>query len=816
MRHSPEAKVKPSVRQTQAIPGLLSSRFFKNGGLTLDDFVEAAVFTTFPPDQQLARIIAEDIVLGRSSEKKEEQVTEAANVPVNDNALQAVIQRIRREQELAKRIKKELVQAGYDYLQKLRERQDKSLYNAAMDYLSDGDIVLQGISSDKELKKTASQILLDKAGNLTSKDILNSKVLGALDDLSAAQNAAERLAAKALRRDRDVAEQFEQLATTDPATAAKALHYMEDIKAPRKGQREAMDAVLQQALHDLGDAGSYSSELGRVPDNLSDLVRSAATKFSLADSFEFAGQIRGGTGQDIREDLLHEYDNQYDSGASNNVDARQLAENAIDSSSWKNLVDKFTNGLIQNADSRSTPSEYLIQKLREHAGLRQKLPDAPTGKKWDESMQRLADAAVARATNKIHLRQIVKSSSNGGQSSSVEAIRSAGERLGMSEEEISELLNPSFEVIKKLIQQGVSDFDRLHDLMSAAKLSHDQLSQLAGLALAKDNQAALGAIAHVDLHAALGTSSPRAGYRSRMGGQGPSLNQPDQARIDKVMGGLLGGPATNIVRMWFTYRDELPDEVRTTLRDIAKKLLINLGERFARQTMGTSMLGGLQESSTIRPFRIGDETDLIDLEETIDSLLSQGRTNLQILDPEDFLVNETYQGHRAFFWGLDKSGSMDSAEKLGILAMAVMAGVFAVQRDDFGVVLFDNETHIVKRMEDRYASIDKVVSDLLDVRAGGGTGARTTLSLALAGFKETRAKDRILMLNTDMYLSDLEVCEELAREIRHQEIKLIIIVPKSSYNAGGADALAKAGHGVVLQIASIEELPERLLRLTNY
>lgn len=817
MRQSPEAKIKPSVRVTHAIPGLLSSRFFKNGRLTLDDFIDAAVFTTWPPDQKLARSIAEDIVLGRSSEKKDPEVVVIPERLVNESALHAVIQQIKHEQELAKNIKKELVQAGYDYLQKLRERQDSSLHDAATYYITDGDIVLQGISSDKELKKAASRRLLDKTGDLTSKDILNARTLDALDELLAVENAAERLAAKALRHDQDVVSQFRQLAMTDPATAARALRYMEDIKAPKKTQRQAMDTTLQQALQDLSGAGSYSAELGRVPDNLSDLVRDAATKFSLADSFQFAKQVQSGTGQDIREDLLREYDNQYYYGASNNVNAGQLAENAINSPSWKNLVDKLTSDLIQNADSRSTPAEFLTQKLREHAGLRQKMPDAATGREWDQSMQKLADAAVEGATSKTHLRQIVKSASNAGKAPTVESIRNAGERLGMNEQEIAEMLNPSFEVIKNLIQQGVSSFDRLHDLMSAAGLRHDQLQQLADLALSKGNQEALGAVAHIDLHAALGTSSTRMGYRGRGMGQGlPSAYQPDQARLDKVMGGLLGGPAANIVRIWFAYRDELPDEVKTRLRENAKRLLINLGERFARQTMGTSMLGGLQESSTIRPFRIGDETDLIDLEETIDSLLSQGRTNLQNLNPEDFLINETHQGHRAFFWALDKSGSMDSAEKLGMLAIAVMAGVFAVQRDDFGVVLFDSETYVVKQMDDKRVTTDKVAADLLDVRAGGGTGARAALALALTYFKQTRAKERILVLNTDMYLSDLETCQELAGDIKQQDIKLIVIVPETSYNSQGADSLAKAGHGVVLHIGSIEELPEKLLRVTNY
>ena len=63
MRNTQEVRAKPSVRQTQAIPQFLSARFFRNGDLSLDDFVEAAVYTSYPPDQDIARLIAEEILL---------------------------------------------------------------------------------------------------------------------------------------------------------------------------------------------------------------------------------------------------------------------------------------------------------------------------------------------------------------------------------------------------------------------------------------------------------------------------------------------------------------------------------------------------------------------------------------------------------------------------------------------------------------------------------------------------------------------------------------------------------------------------------
>ena len=74
------------------------------------------------------------------------------------------------------------------------------------------------------------------------------------------------------------------------------------------------------------------------------------------------------------------------------------------------------------------------------------------------------------------------------------------------------------------------------------------------------------------------------------------------------------------------------------LREIAKGLLIELGSRYAKQTMGSSMLGGIQDSTTVRPFRIGDDFDMIHLEETMDYLLSQGHSSFDVINYDDFLI----------------------------------------------------------------------------------------------------------------------------------------------------------------------------------
>lgn len=821
MRSRKDVSKKPSVRQTQSIPMLLSARYFRNGKLTLDDFLDAAVFTTYPPDQKIAREIAEDILLGRENNKKkpEAQAVVAKATVVKTDALAKVMEQIKREQELAKVIKKDKVEAGYEYLLELRRQKDKSLYNASKDYLTDGEIVLRGITSNDELKDTASSELLERFGAMTSQDMQNSQVLDCLDQVCDSPNAAEQIAAKSLRGDKDVQQQFSKLSERDTSTAARALRHMEEMGTLTPDQQKAMDEKLQEDLDDLSEAADYASELGRVPDNLDKHIKDAPQKFSLSDAAEFAKKIKEATGKDIMDDLLEQYDEQYEAGADENVDMRQLAENARQNKSWESLVEKETQSLLDSADSRSSPSDFLRSSLAQNQPHEKDLPSQQTQKEWDKAMQKLADGAVDKSPTKSHLRQTVKHVSRLGQVPSEKTIRKAGERLGMSEEEILELINPSFEVIKKLIQAGVSDFDRLHNLMSAAGLSQQQLRQLGDLAAEKGNQSALGAVAHEDLHAALGTagSGMRQGYgRSYGGSQGQPGQSVDKDRADMAFGGLLGGPATNIIRIWYTYRDQLPADLKKRLLEISKRLLIDLGMRYARQTMGSSMLGGIQESTTVRPFRIGDDIDLINLEETVDSLLSQGRTNFKVIETSDFLVTETYQGHRAFYWALDKSGSMDSPKKLGMLAISVMAGLYGIKKDDFGVVLFDSVTHVVKDMAEKTVAVEKVAADLLEARAGGGTGGAESIKLALRNFEDTKAKEKIFIFSTDMYLSDQKVCEDLVERMKPLGIKLIVLVPTFEHNPQAADALAKKGHGVVLDIDSIDELPAKLLRVTNY
>ncbi|MFO7836518.1 MAG: hypothetical protein R6V83_07680 [Candidatus Thorarchaeota archaeon] len=805
MRARHDIVEKPSIRQTESIPRFLSARYFKQGKLSLDDLVEAAVYTTFPGDQKIARDVAEDIVLGR--EEKEEAVPsprpqkKKAKEAASSDSLRDVIKTILREQELSNQIESDKIADGYSYLRELKKSGKNELFDSATDYLTEGDIVLRGISSDTQLKQQASQELLERRGGLSSRDIQNSKTLGSLDEVCKSHSRAESLAAKALRGDSDVSNKFRDLAGRDPATAARALSHMRDIGAPKEATQDSMKQNLIDSVRNLEEMASYASNLSELPDNSDSHLQSAPQEFPIAEALRMAERIKQHTKQSLQDQLMKEYDSQFSQGASRNVDNQQLARNSMSGCHWKNLVKKVTDRTIGQSASRSAPSEYLLKKLAQQYKLSKELSsDCRTT--WKDQMQQIADEAISHSQSKAHMRRNVRRSRRMDTNPSDESIRQRGKELGMSENEILELVNPSFEAAKKLIKKGVKDFDRLHGLISSAGLTSSQLQELAELANQMGSASALGAIGQLNLPAALGMGRPG--------------REPNEERANMVLRGLLGGPATNILRTWYTYRDSLPPDFKKKLKQIARRLLIDLGKNSARSVLGSSTLGGIQPSTTVRPFRIGDDIDLIDLEETLSYLLSEGRTDFRTLRPDDFLITETYHGHRAFYWALDKSGSMDDSQKLGMISISVMAGLYGIQKDDFGVVLFDDATHKVKEISDKIKSVEKVASDLLDLRASGGTGGSGSIRLAIQNFEQTRAREKIFIFCTDVYLSDQSACVDLMGKVKKKGIDTIILVPAGQYDHQSAEQLAKASHGVVLDIDSIDDLPNRLLRLTSY
>ena len=167
----------------------------------------------------------------KSSEQSIKSSKETTTKKPKTDQLQAVMDQIRKEQRLAKLVKKDAIERGYEYLLDLRKRKP-SIYKQASKYLTDNEIVLRGIQTDNELISAAIGRLLSKK-ELKASDIINAKALGALDILRHLDEYKISLPARALHGDKDVAYGISTLRhgdTDDKDLALVIIDMIEEMK----------------------------------------------------------------------------------------------------------------------------------------------------------------------------------------------------------------------------------------------------------------------------------------------------------------------------------------------------------------------------------------------------------------------------------------------------------------------------------------------------------------------------------------------------------------------------------------------------------
>ncbi|MHA1192229.1 MAG: hypothetical protein ACTSP9_08030, partial [Promethearchaeota archaeon] len=218
-------------------------------------------------------------------------------------------------------------------------------------------------------------------------------------------------------------------------------------------------------------------------------------------------------------------------------------------------------------------------------------------------------------------------------------IRKVGEKLNMLEEEIHELIEPNFQLLKKMIEKNKADFQRISNLMNQIQdqLNPDRLKELMSSALASNNRDAMGALGHFNLNEAVKAANQVGGKEGQ----------------EKMISCLSAGSGENLLKQWFIHRSKLPSGPKTKIKELAKKMLIDLGIYYSRARLGSANTGPIP-INIVRPYTIGDDFENIDLEETIYNLLEKGK-KLDHIKYEDFYVSETAKGMRSACFELDIS-----------------------------------------------------------------------------------------------------------------------------------------------------------------
>jgi Mg-chelatase subunit ChlD len=202
-------------------------------------------------------------------------------------------------------------------------------------------------------------------------------------------------------------------------------------------------------------------------------------------------------------------------------------------------------------------------------------------------------------------------------------------------------------------------------------------------------------------------------------------------------------------------------ELRRLARLLAGRITVDLARRASDRGRRTG---------SMRTMRMDDSAGEVDVEASIDALVGL-RAGLPI-ERDDLRVRRWSRATTAICLVVDRSGSMGGEP----LATAALAAAAAATRepDDYSVVMFSNESVIVKSQDEHRSAAD-VVDRVLALRGFGTTDLAGAMRAAREQLARSGATHKVVVLLSDCRATDRDAAASAAAGF----VDFLIIAPAS-------------------------------------
>ncbi|MDH5403044.1 MAG: VWA domain-containing protein [Candidatus Heimdallarchaeota archaeon] len=788
----------PSIRTIISIPKFITARYFRKEILIPMDYIEAAVYNTPYEDQVIAKKIAHELLfpksLSQSGEATEKEKKTKTNKPVNAQNLSAV--------DL---IMSELADLGLNGIDlddesnlfdDLSEQQDKS-WNFLNNLLNSNEtkhqlmlklldsleyeykIIEQGIQSMEELNDYLKQTLMQKAGSWEDLDMKYAGELNYTDILAKYSILPWEIATSLALTENNELSNFlkDTLDTSEPTSLGYILRYLTTVnnKPDENWISEAFKRVKTlQGYYEL----IHATQEYKKPED--ELLKNSA-QHEMKQSLDTADEIFTQFAEDLSSELFNHWKNCYPQPKINDV-----LDAIHPDPSWCNILEDA----VKREINTNNPEEMieLARKLNTFSHSRM---DTDMISKKNDLVKEVATLAMEHTTTKESFLPRLEDIFNNSIIPDYPRIVKAGEGLNISEEEIAELFNNPIEQLRMYILSNntqQSKYNRLIPKISG--IAKPKMTEFMQHAISTNNSSALGALGAIDMGSASQTAD-------------------ELGAIDKLVNAIdiRAGGGENLIKQWFVHRDRLPKEFREKIQDYIRDLLVEIGIEWANKGFGNTE-EGIIPKLTIRPFREGDDMDLLDIDATLDSILSSGK-ELRFITMDELMINETAKGKAALGVLIDISGSM-SGNNLAMCAIAVIMLLAKLDTKEIAIAMFESNTHIIKGFNDDIGLSD-VANELLLITARGGTRIDAALQWITKEFENVVDSEvRLLYLLSDFCFFEkedyiLNLCQPLANETVR-----ILCASHSQLNRKIMELMKSNLDGHEMRIKNFDTLPKLL------
>lgn len=746
----------PSLRTTLAIPRFLTARLVRLGTLTPRDYLDAAVLNTPFEDQAKAFDVARELLFPKEDTPKEVTPVE---VGTTTTAVQA------QAKDASSSILDDLEAMNIDF----DALDDLSSLDALLEQAEDQQVfgafdVVEGLAGSADPGEAAAGRLLHKYGGGSEleshgirtkegamelvRDMLRGRV-GALDGDELADGCVAGFGtmlrtevrvpwelAGALAGTRDFsgleAHLKDILASGTAIDIGRTLRYLEPHAGVMTGSEiEAFRAVGQARVRDLSEHAELLDGLRRfVPPEPTILKNSSVDNAPRA--LAAARWIDGAFGENLQPRVFDHW-----------VEAKavpptleELLDLHVPCHRWEEETARAWRDWANDLD----PVKVIQGDALRIAQRLASIGSPGTAKLSAET----AVVAMENVVNKeVFLPLLEAFIEDGVFPSDPKRVVAAGVKLGLDENDILERLGRPLDQLQALILGDMRDADRYRRLAEKInEIPPAMLHRLVKECVGDQNLEGMAACLAVDM-------------------AGAAALAPADFVTDAVGHKGIGG-GTNLLKQWFDARDRLDSEMRGRIKALAKTALTDLAFHWAGKGTGSTEQGMVPQQRA-RPFRGGDDLDMLDIESTLDAIISAGKP-LDQVTAEDLFVPETSRGKAAMCVLIDISGSMGGRE-LANCAISVVMLLGRLAPSEAAVALFESDTHVVKPFESE-RDLDDVADQILDLRATGGTRVDRALEWVADQFDTVpEAEMRLMFLLSDyqFFEGEAELRKRLAR-----------------------------------------------------
>jgi Mg-chelatase subunit ChlD len=755
----------PSLRTAIAIPRFLTARLTRTGKLSPGDYLDAAVLNTPYEDQKKAWEIAHQIVFPSEARKPVEATPVEATVTTTAPAqpkdatrsilddLEALdvdldaLDDLSSLDALLGQAEDQQVFSAFDLVEQLATASspaDAAAGRLLHRYGGGGELQSQGIRTKEDAMSLVRDLLRSRVGALDGDEIADACTAGFGTVLRAEVRAPWELAgALAGTNDYTGLEAHLQdiLAHGTAVDIGRTLRYLEPHAGVVTGsEMEAFRAVGKARVRDLAEHAELLDGLRRwlPPDP-------AIVKQSAIDNPQRALAAARWIDGTFPENLQARVFDHWADARTSEPTLHELLDLVVPCPRWTELVKRAWAAWARNLDE---PTVLAGDALR----TAQRLAAIDTTETTGLAGMTVVYALEAIVSRVVFLPLLDAFLDAGIFPVDPQRVVAAGVRLGLSEEEILERLGRPLDQLQAMIAGDMDDAERYQRLVEKiSRIPPEILAKMVERCVGADNLCGMAACLAIDM-AGAAALAPADFVTNATGHKG------------------IGG-GTNLLKQWFDARDRLDSGLRSRIKELAKQALVALAFHWASKGAGSTEQGMVPQQRS-RPFRGGDDLDSLDIESTLDAIISAGKPIDQVTE-EDLYVPTTARGKAGMAVLIDISGSMGGRE-LANCAIAVVMLLGRLAPEEVAIALFESDTHVLKGFHsDR--DLDTIADEILDLRATGGTRVDRALQWVAEQFDEVpEAELRMLFLLSDYCF--FESKDELRARLSHlagQDVRLL-------------------------------------------